>query len=248
MKPRIGMICRFDNSGLGTLSWEFSRHLKPDKILLIQNGVFQTFPERYKEWEDGRIKIVHPFGTVTPKQADWLLEDIDILFTCETFYDWSLVKRARPKGVKTVLYTMYEMTQEIMSLHPTHYLCPSELDMKYFPEGTLLPPPIATDRLIWKERKIAKHFVHSGSHSGVSGRKGTQLLLDAIPLVKTQDIKFTIYSWQANFQVPDDPRIEVKVVNFKNYWQMWREGDVLIYPQDYNGICLPIVEAMSSGL
>ncbi len=60
------------------------------------------------------------------------------------------------------------------------------------------------------------------------------------------DIKLTIYSWK-NF-ITDDPRIEVKVANFKNYWQLWKEGDVLIYPQGVNGICLPIVEAMASGM
>ncbi len=248
MKPKIGMICRYDNSGLGSLSWEFSRHLKPDKVLLVQNGYYQTFPERYADWGENEIKIIPSSGTITSEDLDWFMRDLDIVFSFETFYDWSIVKRARRHGIRTVLYTMYEMTQEFMPIHPTHYICPSELDMKYFPEGTLLSPPIATDRIIWKERKIAKHFVHSGSHAGVNGRKGTQLLLDAISLVKTKDIKFTIYSWQGDFNVPDDPRIEIKIVNFKNYWQMWREGDVLIYPQDYNGICLPIVEAMSAGL
>jgi glycosyltransferase involved in cell wall biosynthesis len=79
----------------------------------------------------------------------------------------------------------------------------------------------------------------------MSGRKGTQLFLDAIPMVKS-DVKFIIYSWRP-FE-SNDPRLEVKVQNFKNYWQMWREGDVLVYPQDYNGICLPIIEAMTSGL
>src|SRR3990167_10513521 len=60
------------------------------------------------------------------------------------------------------------------------------------------------------------------------------------------DVKFIIYSWRP-FE-SNDSRLEVKVQNFKNYWQIWREGDVLVYPQDYNGICLPIIEAMSSGL
>ena len=45
---RQGLIARADNSGLGTLSWEFARHLKPDKVLLVSNGVFQTFPERFE--------------------------------------------------------------------------------------------------------------------------------------------------------------------------------------------------------
>ena len=60
------------------------------------------------------------------------------------------------------------------------------------------------------------------------------------------DIKLRIFTW-APFEI-NDPRIEIVAVNFKNYWQLWREGDVLIYPQGANGICLPIIEAMSCGL
>ncbi|MHA1344392.1 MAG: glycosyltransferase [Promethearchaeota archaeon] len=88
-------------------------------------------------------------------------------------------------------------------------------------------------------------FIHTASHGGMNERKGTKLLIEAMKYVKS-DIKLIIYSWKPyEFS---DKRIENKVVNFKNYWQVWREGDILVYPQDYNGICLPIVEAMASGL
>jgi len=73
----------------------------------------------------------------------------------------------------------------------------------------------------------------------------SQRMIEAMKYVKS-DIQLKIFSWQP-FSC-DDPRVEVKNVNFKNYWQLWREGDVLVYPQGANGICLPIVEAMSCGL
>lgn len=235
---RLGLIARYDNSGLGTLSWEFARHLKPHKILLVENNVYQTFPERYKDFTTKKYSNQQDF--------DWLLEDVDVVLAIETFYDWSIIKKARSKGVKTALYTMYEMTRDPIPLHPNLFICPSKLDMQYFPENSvLLPPPIATDRLTWLRRDKAETFIHTASHGGAKGRKGTQLFLDAIPHVKS-DVKFTIYSWKP-LQKTDD-RVTIEVVNFKNYWQAWREGDVLVYPQDYNGICLPIIEAMSSGL
>lgn len=231
------MICRFDNSGLGTLSWEFARHLKPHKVLLVENHVHATFPERYADFDTCRAVREIP---------DDFLDDIDVLLTFETFYDWGVIKRCRERGIKTVLYTMYEMTPDPIPLHPDLYLCPSTLDFDVMPDPKVyLPVPVATDRLRWRERTTAKTFVHTASHGGVSGRKGTQLLLDAMEDVES-DIDIHIYSWKP-FTCAD-PRVKIKVVNFKNYWQAWREGDVLIYPQDYNGICLPVVEAMASGL
>lgn len=237
----VGMICRYDNSGVGTLSWEFARHVKPKKVLLVENNVHQLFPERYKDFDTRKLT------TPDAKTIDWFLDGIDVMFTIETPYYYPIIKECRKRGIKTMLYTMFEMTPEVMPLHFDLYVCPSKLDYEVMPDPKVfIPVPVATDRLLWTERKKAMHFVHSASHGGMNGRKGTQILLDAIPLVKNPNIRFTIYSWKP-FTSPD-PRVTIKVVNFKNYWQVWREGDVLIYPQDYNGICLPIIEAMSSGL
>lgn len=225
---------------MGALSWEFARHLKPNKVLLVENGVFQTFPERYADFEVTKVD--------TRIDYNWL-DGLDVLFSIETFYSWDIVKEARARGIKTILMTMVEMSLDPMPYIPDVLLCPSKLDYDAFKDfGTkvvYLPVPLAEDRLIWKERKEVKTLIHSGSHSGMKGRKGTQLLIDAVKLCKS-DFKLIIYTWK-DFKA-DDPRIEVKQVNFKNYWQLWREGDVLVYPQGANGICLPIIEAMASGL
>ena len=241
------MICRCDNSGLGTLSWEFARNMKPSKILIVINDANISFPERYKDFETRTVT-----NFLSPMDLEWLLKDVDILWTAETFYDWNIVREARKYKVKTVLYTMYEMSPEQFPYTPDMLLCPSKLDYETFKERSTrvryLPVPVATDRLLWKKRTKAKVFIHSASHGGVKGRKGTQFFLDAIPKVKNKDIKFKVFAWKNEYRVPDDPRVELVVANFKNYWQLWREGDVLVYPQDYNGICLPVIEAMSCGL
>ena len=232
------MICRTDNVGLGTLSWEFARHLKPHKILLTHNDKNDSFPERYKDFNTKEYKNVLDF--------QWLLEDIDIFFTIETPYLWHIIKDCRQKGIKSVLYTMYEMTPDPIPLHFDLYICPSKLDLKYFPDNKVfLPPPIATERLIWRKRTKARTFIHTGSHGGMNMRKGTPLILEAMKYVKSE-IEMIIYTWGST--VSQDRRVRIKRINFQNYWQLWREGDVLVYPQDYNGICLPIIEAMASGL
>lgn len=219
---------------------EFARHLRPHKILLLKNDVNVGFPERYKDFN---TRIYQGDADI-----EWLLEDIDVFLTIETPYRWDIVKRCREKKIKTVLYTMCEMTPEKMPYGFDLYMCPSPLDMQLMPEPRVaVDVPLAMDRLNWKRRTFATHFVHSASHGGVAGRKGTKVLIDALPFVKDPYIKFTIYTWKP-IPHPGDPRLEIKHVNFKNYWQIWREGDVLVYPQGANGICLPIIEAWASGL
>lgn len=241
----LAMICRMDNVGLGTLSYEFARHLRPKKVLLVYNERNQPFPEKYADF-DTRIAR----GPFTDEDVNWLFDGTRTLLTFETFYDWSIVRKARTRGVKTALMTMIEMTPARgYPMMPSLLLAPSKLDYDHFKDVAndiaFLPVPVNTQALQWRKRGVAKHFIHTGSHSGMSGRKGTKILLDAMRLVKS-DIKLTVYTW-GDYK-SEDPRVEMKQVNFKHYWQLYREGDVLVYPQGANGICLPICEAMASGM
>src|SRR3990167_566583 len=238
---KIGLIARAGNTGLGTLSLEFARHLKPVKTLIVTNGVEQTFPERFENSRRARQTF-----TILQDEMQWLTEGVDVILSFETFYNWQIVSFARKRGVKTALLTMAELFPEKLPATPDLFNCPSKLDMDIVPDPKVfLEIPIATDRLHWKQRDRANVFIHSGSHGGMSGRKGTGLLLEAMNYVKS-DIQMLIYTW-GDFECTD-PRVQIHRTNFKNYWQLWREGDVLVYPQGANGICLPIIEAMSSGL
>ncbi len=225
---KIGLIVRTGNSGLGTLSWEFANHLKPHKVLMLENGAFKAFPERYAAFANRQTMV----GSITNDDMNWLTDDIDVLVSIETFYDDILLALARKKGVKTALVTMCEMTEERMLIKPDLFICPSLLDFDMMPDPKVyIPIPFNTDKLVWKERKIAKTFVHTASHGGVNGRKGTALLLEATRYI-TKPIKLIISTWQTIINT--DSRVEIRLVNYKNYWQCWKEGDVVVYPQNYN--------------
>src|SRR3990167_6237246 len=240
----LSLIARAGNTGLGTLSWEFARHLRPSKVLIIHNGVEQRFPERFSEF-DTRI-AQQPFH-ILPDEMEWITDGVTSLLSFETFYNWRVISSARKKGVKTFLLTMAELFPEKIPIMPDLFLCPSKLDLDIVPDPKVfLPVPVATDRLLWRKRQWADTFVHTASHGGMNDtRKGTMTLIEAMRFVKA-DIRLKIFTWQ-DFEA-EDKRIEVRLVNFRNYWQPYREGDVLVYPQGANGICLPIVEAMASGM
>lgn len=241
---KISSILRADNSGLGTLSREFYDNLGFEKALLVDNGKYKSFPNRFPKAR--RVTKI--------KQADidWLLTDVDVFLAFETPYNWDIFSLARKRNVKTVLMPMYECEPYPLPAFPDLILCPSKLDYRIFrsevkgrSEVVYLPVPINRDRVRFKPRNEARIFQHNAGHGGLVGRNGTTELLAAIPMLKS-DAKVLIYSQKKIDFV--HPKVEVRVGNFENYWDLWGEGDVFVFPHKFDGLSLPIQEALSSGM
>lgn len=240
---KLGFIARADNSGLGSMSWEFTEHMKPEKVLIVENGAYRTFPERFSEF---KTKVVHRADIL--KETEWLLDGIDVLFTIETPYDPQVLTMAKRRGIKTVLMPMYESLPVKNEWAVDLWLCPSLLDYDVcFEPKKLLEFPVNTRRIKFRQRKKAKVFVHNAGHGGLAGRNGTDELVRAIPLVES-DIRFLIRS-QVPLELPyEDDRVKVIVGNIERYWALWGEGDVFVFPEKFNGVSLPINEALASGM
>lgn len=233
--PTKSAIILADNSGLGNMAWEAHRHLKFDKVLIIQrNNGRKVYPERF---ESASILVANQ---LTDEYLNWL--DTDWILTIETPFSWDVF---RQKSHKTMLIPMYECTPEPLIYLPDRVISVSLLDKRYYPNSTFLPWPINRDVLPWKLRERASVFVHNAGHGGLQGRNGTKELIEAMEHVKS-DIKLII-----NSQIPiecSDPRVEVRVRDHENYWDIWSEGDVFIFPEKFNGLSLPIQEAISVGM
>ncbi len=242
MARRIGIIGFASNSGLGALSWEFCNHLRPARVLLVQTK-YQEFPDRFPGARRG----------LTAENIDWLLSGIDVLLTFETpGGEWAVYQQARKRGVKTVLMPMYECMPSPIPVLPDLMLCPSKLDLKIFRselrgkcEVEYLPVPVNRKRVTFQQRRIANVFEHHAGHGGLLGRNGTYELLAAAPMLKT-GAKILIYSQRKlDFE---HPNVEIRVGNFENYWDIWGHGDVFVFPHKFDGLSLPIQEALSSGM
>lgn len=96
---RLACIVRSDSSGLGTLTWEFARHLKPQKVVIVINTANQNFPERYDEFDSIQIE-----SQLSQQQLEWLSTSVDILWTAETFYDNQIISHCRKKRNKDRAY------------------------------------------------------------------------------------------------------------------------------------------------
>jgi len=130
----------------------------------------------------------------------------------ETPFDWNVIDYCREVGVKTALMTMYECTHKGPPATPDLFLCPSLLDIKYYPSGTFIPIPVDPALSPWKLREKAKVFIHNGGYLGIQGREGTLNVIDAMPYVKSP-LRLIVRSQEA---IPNsyinrcrlDPRIE----------------------------------------
>lgn len=238
---RIGIIGFASNSGLGTLTREFHDNLKPARTLLIPTK-YAEFPERFPGARRG----------LTQENIDWLLSGIDVLLTFETPGEWVVYALARKRGVKTILMPMYECMPYPLPATPDLVLCPSTLDLKIFRaelkekcKVAHLPVPVNRKRVPFRLRTKALTFEHHAGHGGLLSRNGTYELIAAASMLKTP-AKILIYS-QKDLEV-SLPNVEVRVGNFREYSDIWGSGDVFVFPHKFDGLSLPIQEALSSGM
>lgn len=237
----VGSIVRPHNSGLGILALEFVEQGLIDKCLLFSNGVYKCFPERFPN-----SKMCKSHLSIQQDEIDWLLKDLKTLLILETPYEWDIIKQAKKKGIKVVFIPMHECLPKPPQL-PDVWVAVSDIDFElpYLPK-IRLNIPVNTDKIKWKQRSRAKVFVHNAGHGGLQGRNGTKELIEAMKYVKSP-IKLIIRSQADNIKV-DDKRIEFIYGNYENYQDLYGEGDVLVFPEKFNGLSLPLQEAFASGM
>lgn len=248
---------RANNAGLGIQTYEFYRNINPDATVVIDISEIdkkQVYPERFN---GNRVTTFK--GVPDKKLIDqWLNqnEDINVIFCMETAYNPYLFEACNKRQIVTILQYNFEFLDYIADpdlAFPTVLLSPSiwNLEKVYekFRKKCIvdhLPVPVNTDQL--KKRTINKinTFIHIAGYSLYEDRNGTQALLEAIPYVKS-DCKFIFYSQQGITGI-EDPRVEVRNINLETYSDLYGEGDCLLLPRRYGGLCLPCNEAMGSGM
>lgn len=243
MAKKIGLMARVDDGGLATLTQDFWKHLPQitrtmSVIVQGRNNDHYRFPKTFLSEGYPSLGIIDEF-----------LQDIDIVLALETPYNWNIFSKAKERGIKSILMPMYEWTQPKVPIHPDLYLCPSRLDYDIYKEegnAKYLPVPVDRKELPFNKRTKAKTFLFNNGGGGSKGRNGASELLQAIPQVKS-DVRFIINS-QIPIQGIRDNRIEVRLGSVPNKADLFKEGDVFLFPHKFNGLSLPIQEALSCGM
>lgn len=221
-------------SGLGIQTRAFVDNGIIDKVMVIPHSHYKS-----EKWyrKDQLVKTI-----------DELLNSCDKLMFIETPFYWEIIPRAREMGIKTILLAMYECTPYPFPYFPDLLVGGSAMEPEHYKQLGCVTPcthinvPVEME---WRKREKARVFIHNAGHGGLLGRNSTKEVLEAMKYVKSP-IKLIIRSQNGGFE-SNDPRVEI-INHSVPYEDLWKEGDVLLFPEKFGGSFLPMQEAFASGM
>ena len=256
---RLGIIARSDNTGLGNQTKELVDMLRPNKVMLINSISFnknKQYPDRYKDYNCHYVR-----GFPKIDDINDFLKDLDAVLTCETFYNNSFVSIARKKGVKTFLQYNYEFLDYLQRPEqelPDTLIAPSLWGFEAVTEafGTRstvihLPPPTTPDLFLKAKSnniiKDHKKLLHVAGKMAHLDRNGTNTVIEMMKYSKA-DFQLVIKS-QSKIDINiTDSRISIDTKSPDNKQDLYLGFDAMVLPRRYAGLCLPMNEALLSGL
>lgn len=238
---RLGLFgLRADKRGLSSMTQDFIRHMKPDKVLGIDLGKDSPYPSH---WENGTEVVRRE--ALTPEFLKAWFSDVDSAWFAETGYSPETFPIAR-EMCHTMLHAMPELYP--WTEPPTHIVA-NPTSWRMMPGGIRFPFPVDIERLRFKQRSEAKRFVHVAGHRAAHDRDGTHLLLQSLSFLKSPT-EIVIYSRQPLNVKRFLPRSPVTLTvrpETEDSIDLY-DGDVLVLPRRYGGQSLPMNEAMALGL
>jgi len=256
---RLGIIARSDNTGLGNQTRELVNMLNPSKILLIDSTPFNK-NKQHPEWYKG-YDYIKTNGFPSIQQIKMFLKDVDVVLSCETFYDQNFIRFANKRNVKTILQYNYEFLEYLHNSKlpfPNIMLAPSLWNYEHvaeISEGKTkllhLPPP--TNTAVFDEVRqinLSKNhgrLLHVAGKPAMKDRNGTRSVVDMLRYSKA-DYELVITTQQELDVVSRDSRMKIVVGNPENRQDLYSGYDGMILPRRYAGLCLPMNEALISGL
>jgi hypothetical protein len=216
------------------------------------------------DWMGGLPLHLHRFpgAIATPVIDEALIRDflhgLDVVFTIETPYDYSLYKIARQMGVKTVLQYNYEylgyLKPGFKEELPDVLLAPSKWHIKDVENEfggrckvDFIPFPVNTDLIRRREFKKIKTLIHVAGQKSSHTRNGTKDFIEGLRKMQYPlDVIIYTQSEEDYGFLPD--WIEVRSKPIENYWDLYQEGEVLVLPRHYGGQSLQLNEAMAAGM
>jgi glycosyltransferase involved in cell wall biosynthesis len=245
---RLTLLARADRTGLGYQTKAYHKWLKPNRTIVIDMSIING--NQTEDWYPQAEKIL---GLPTNEQLDFILQDTDVLLTAETSYNLNLYRRAKELGVKTVCVEnpeFYDHIQYPQYEMPDLIILPSVWQYQYIKDhaesrGTkVLQIHHPVDREEYPFRLREDNFVmHIAGKPASHDRNGTYDFLDvcADGIVTTQ-------SDDLAYQLRHLYRHSNIYTNITDNLQLYNMADILVLPRKYGGNCLPLNEALSTGM
>jgi glycosyltransferase involved in cell wall biosynthesis len=195
------------------------------------------------------------------KEVISFLENIDVVISCETFYHIDLISLARQKGIKTILQYNYELFGNMSNpewLLPDVLLAPSPWNIEIVKERfgsktkiVHLPPPTNTSLFnSVRENNLSKthnRILHVTGKKAAKDRNGTDTVIEMLKYSKA-DYELVITTQNPlEFNVKDK-KLNIVKSNVQNRSDLYNGFDAMVLPRRYAGLCLPMNEALISGI
>lgn len=258
---RVGLIARADRTGLAVQTWCFWRNMHPAATLVVDLAHCSgQSPELDRYASDPNVTVwraaVYPSVEAKPDPVlENFLDQVDVVFTCETPYNLWLFKRAREKGVRTVLQPNYEFLEYLLYRdlpEPDVFGLPSrwheqEIRMR-LPGRDIRHLPVPVDRTLlpYRHRSELRTLLHTAGTPAMEDRNGTLLLMEAMQHVRAP-VELTIRT-QKHLPQPASRNVRVDTRSSQNFWDLYGDEDLYVIPRKFGGLCLPMQEALSVGM
>jgi len=267
---RIGLVARADRTGLAVQTWCFWRNMHPHRTLIVdlshcsgqqpEVGRYGGLSDQVSLYRDRLYptKYHHPDDTI-----DAFLDDVDVVFTCETPYNYWLFDRAREKGVRTVLQYNFEFLEYLVKSdlpRPDLLAAPS---LWHFDDVTTgvggcrhahLPVPVDLGtlraHLPARRRTELRRILHTVGHPTGEDRNGTRPLIDAMHTIHARTgVELVIRSQRHTNPPMHGPGITVDHRSMEHFWETFDvAADLYVMPRRFGGLCLPVQEALGLGM
>lgn len=264
---KIGLLAYSSDTGLGYQTLEFAKNIKPAKILIADLSKLNGMPTHHERYSEFNTSITD--GIPTNEECEWLVDGMDVVFVCETPLNYHLFNYARKKGVKTVQQYNYEFLDYFRNNAlptPSVLASPSlwgieRVKNMYLAPVVHWPVPVNTDLIPFREFNKVKTFVHIIGRPTASDRNGTIAFLSAVKKLGSY------YNYKVYLQPPVESRaiehfrpvkevldetrriVPIELIeNVPDNATMFASGEILVLPRKYGGLCLPMWEALSSGM
>lgn len=265
MSPKIGLIGRADNRGIGMQTWEFYRHMPVERTLCVMMnepgwaedaGRFGT----NVTFVDSNLSTRRDQRGLDEKRVREFLDGLDVVFAVETVYDWRFIDWAHDQGVKVVVQGNPEFF-----VHPHHpfphpdrwvwptdwmhdrlaeHLPPEQLGLLPVPcvERSLTAAPYDLDEL---------NVLVVVGRSAHGDRQGTREMVEAISSLR-EYVNVTITTQDGHLphqlRYRKNVTVQTQLASVDDRWELYRYQHVLVSPRKYGGLHLPALEAMACGL
>lgn len=255
MSIRVGSLVFATDQGLGYLARDFYKNGVITEVCVVRHGK----REDHLEWYPGAPVINSLHSSEALDMAMSLCARCDVMLFFETPFIWDTIKFCNRVGIPSILMPMHECMQVELPAIPSIMACPSELDFDLYrkksiagslPGCKVVRVDVPVD-VYWYLRSNALTFVHNAGNGGLKGRNGTAEFLAAIELVKSP-ANFVLRSQVPilGLDLPNRRNHERVVYSVGNHPQeaLYSVGEVFVFPEQFNGLSLPLQEAYASGM